>query len=313
MVIESDDSFPARQLFTHSSNCSTDKALLTKIRQQEAENAMRLSAERLRRMYDFNTDHVIHDYTSNTPSYISDHSHTKEMSKNLPKSFSTPTIKVNNNENENSRSCDQWQWEIISTENQYIPTFYLSKQYYSDSCITATSYGSTPALQTPMKQKSCTKTGKDKKEMGELLVSQHRKLLKTNADVSKKNKYIPTRINTWNLPVKKWSHNFIRSVKHAPANHILGRSYSLTKLNSLTVNKTTASNSNFSHRTINSLEDLLVDDSTAVNSHVKYGMNKHESMKNRKFTYATKKYRQTTLLEILPKWREQAEKLHLLK
>ncbi|CAH8668334.1 unnamed protein product [Schistosoma rodhaini] len=313
MVMDSEISFPARQLFTCSSNCTMDKTLLTKKRQQEADNAIRSSTEQFQRMYDINTNYFTPNYASKTPSFISDHTQFNGTAKNLPKCSSTPAFATENNDTKSSNSCDHWQWELISSKNQYIPSFYLGKQYYSDTCVTINQYDSTQVLQTPIKQIHCAKANKVKKGTNELLVSQHSNLLKTNMESSKKNKLISTKINSWNLPVKKWPQNLTHTVKQTPLNHVLARSYSLTTLNTSTLNKLTASKSIISQKTMNSLEELPVIESAPFNSYTKYGIGKHETLENRKIAYPITKYKQTTLLEILPKWREQAAKLHLSK
>ncbi|CAH8643669.1 unnamed protein product [Schistosoma bovis] len=311
MVMDSEISFPARQLFTCSSNCTMDKTLFTKRRQQEADNAMKSSTERFQRMYDININCFTPNYASKTPSPISDYTHFNGTMKNLPKCLSTPAVIAENNDTKSSNSCDRWQWELISTKNQYIPSFYLGKQYHSDTCVSIDQHDSTQVLQTPIKQIRYAKASKVKKGTNELLASQHSNLLKSNVENSKKNKLISTKINSWNLPVKKWPQNLAHTVKHAPLNHVLERSYSLTTLNTSTLNKLNVSNSIISYRTVNSLQELLVNESVPFNSYTKYGIRKHETPESGKIAYPITKYRQTTLLEILPKWREQAEKLHL--
>ncbi|CAI2734089.1 unnamed protein product [Schistosoma spindalis] len=313
MVMDSEISFPARQLFTCSSNCTMDKTLLTKKRQQEADHAMRLSTERFQRMYDINTNCFTSNYASKTPSPISDYTQFNGTVKILPKCLSTPAVIAENNDTKSSNSRDRWQWELISAKNQYIPSFYLGKQYYSDTCVSIDQHDSTQVLQTPIKQIRSAKANKVKKGTNELLATQHSSLLRSNVENSKKNKLISTKLNSWNLPVKKWPQNLAHTVKHTPLNHVLERSYSLTTLNTSTLNRLTASNSIISYRTVNSLEELLVNESEPFNSYTKYGIGKHETPESGKIAYPITKYRQTTLLEILPKWREQAEKLHLLE
>ncbi|CAH8611585.1 unnamed protein product [Schistosoma mattheei] len=136
----------------------------------------------------------------------------------------------------------------------------LGKQYHSDTCVSIDQHDSTQVLQTPIKQIRYAKANKVKKGTNELLASQHSNLLKSNVENSKKNKLISTKINSWNLPVKKWPQNLAHTVKHTPLNHVLERSYSLTTLNTSTLNKLNVSNPIISYRTVNSLQELLVND-----------------------------------------------------
>ncbi|KAK4467582.1 hypothetical protein MN116_009097 [Schistosoma mekongi] len=270
MVMHSSDvNFPARQLFIRSNNCSIDKMLLTKRRQEEAEIAMSSSAEHLQKT--FNSD--IECFTQNREfknSLIwSDYSQFNKMSKNVPKCFSTPTITKTNN-NKNIQSFDIWQWEVINTKNQYIPSFYLSKQCHSDTCITVDQSKNPHMLQTPTKQSCCTKINQAKNDTTQHSTLKYANTLKNIVEISKKDKYIPTKINSWNMPVKKWPQNPNHDIKQIGVNRALDRSNSLTKLDGTELNQRVASNLVALYGVTHSLEDLRTNKSILLNSNAKY-------------------------------------------
>ncbi|KAK4475843.1 hypothetical protein MN116_001094 [Schistosoma mekongi] len=299
MVMHSSDvNFPARQLFIRSNNYSVDKMLLTKRRQEEAEIAMRSSAEHLQKKFNFDIECFTQNREFKNSLIWFDYSQSNKMSKNVLKCFSTPTITKNNN-NKNIQSFDFWQWEVINTKNQYVPSFYLSKQYHSDTCITVDQSKNLHMLQTPTKQSRCTKINQAKNDTTQYSTSKYANTLKNIVEISKKEKYIPTKINSWNMPVKKWPQYSNHNLKQIGFNRALDRSNSLTKLDSTELNQRATS-------TTNSLEDLRVSKSILLNSDVKYGISKQERSNGKTITSPGVRYRQMTLLELLPKWREQS-------
>ncbi|TNN09391.1 hypothetical protein EWB00_006299 [Schistosoma japonicum] len=306
MVMHSSDAnFPARQLFMRSNNYSVDKMLLTKRRQEEAEIAMRKSAEHLQKTFNFDIECSTQNHESKNSSIWCDYSQFNKMSKNVSKCFSTPTVTKNNN-NKNIQSFDFWQWEVINTKDQHVPSFYLSKQYHSDTCITVDQYENPHMLQTPTKQLRCRKINQVKNDTTQYSASNYVNTLKNVVGISKKDKYIPTKINSWNMPVKKWPQNPNHNIKQIGLNRALDRSNSLTKLDGTKLNQWAASNLAILYRSTNSLEDLRVDKSILLNSNVKYAISKQERSNGRTIISPSTRYRQMTLLEILPKWREQS-------
>ncbi|TNN09390.1 hypothetical protein EWB00_006298 [Schistosoma japonicum] len=148
MLMKSEISFPARQLFTCSNNYSMNKSLLTTVRQNEADNAMKLSTKRLQETYNLDIEYFTSTNTANFFSFTTDSMQFNKVLKNPSNCPSTSEQNASANIKPNS----PWHWECINFDNQYIPSFYFNKQSHSDSYIIVNQSENVDPLETPHKR-----------------------------------------------------------------------------------------------------------------------------------------------------------------
>ncbi|KAF6780318.1 hypothetical protein AHF37_00464 [Paragonimus kellicotti] len=174
----------------------------------EASKACQRSVERLRRVYSF-------DVKSLCPS------------KNIPQNRSTTgTAKENDvflTDKRLSASCcllphqcgaQQWLWEAVSLQNEYIPPFYHSVRYHSDSCLKQHEVPEIP--KPPSTPNKMDRTGRQtlsqlNHRKTENKLDRNSKDKKLNAPLNKENDFIqpldiPTLFLVWRTRIRRASY-----------------------------------------------------------------------------------------------------------
>nr|CAH8873634.1 unnamed protein product [Trichobilharzia regenti] len=293
MLMCAPSSFPARKLFTSS----MDKESLSKRLEEEVYEAMKSSTERLQEKYNIDFQYLM----SNKPTTMA--------------SISNPSIKLQTTlENPSkflstSKIHDTWRWESIDTKNQYIPSFYLSRKYHSDTYISTGKYDGYILPKTPAKQikkPEIIRSG-NKVEFRHSFPVKNESARESEMRNFTKHKCTQSRINTWNIPVKKWSQN-MNTKFDKPA---LNRSSSLSQLDRIISNKCVVSDNNTLKKTASSAGDLSVHRCAASIPDMLSRARKTKSKNIGRNVFPVVKYRQLTMLEILSDWHEHTKNSYL--
>ncbi|CAH8872321.1 unnamed protein product [Trichobilharzia szidati] len=281
MLMFTPSSFPARKLFTSS----MDEESLSKKIKERTDELMKLSMERLQEKYNIDLEYLM----SNKPTTMT--------------SISNPSIKSQTTlENPSkylstSKTHGTWRWEIIDTESQYVPSFYLSRKYHSDTYITTSKYDGYILPKTPAKQIKCPEIIRsgNKVEFRHSLLVKNESATENEMRNSTTHKCTQSRINTWNIPVKKWS-QYMNIKFDKP---VRNRSSSLSQLDRIISNKYAASDNNTLKKTASSAGDLSVHRCTASIPGMVSRVGKTKSKNTGRNVFPVVKYRQLTMLDIL--------------
>ncbi|CAH8612711.1 unnamed protein product, partial [Heterobilharzia americana] len=202
MLTFSEASFPARQLFAFS----MDKELLSKRRQEEVDNVIRSSTERLWKTYNFSVEYILSDHPSKLSLPTSKSIQPERILVHSSECSSSSKITTEQVENENNSSCDMWRWEIIDAISQYIPSFYLRKQYHSDGRVIVDKYEDSCVPRTAVKEIRDMHKNQPKVEKTTYLLTVLKNEDSKNSKVTafKVDKCSPSKINSWDIPIRKW-------------------------------------------------------------------------------------------------------------
>ncbi|KAK4475844.1 hypothetical protein MN116_001095 [Schistosoma mekongi] len=278
-------SFPARQLFACSNNYSMNKSLLTALRQIEADNAIKLSTKRLQETYNFDIEYLTIENTPNFFLFTTDSMQFTKVLKDRLNCLSTNKQNVSASNRPNS----SWHWESITTDNHYIPPFYFNKQSHSDRYIIVSQSENVDPLETPYKRIKLMQS------IYSATDSRHN--LSTNQKGNKvKKKYTSNKINSCNVPVRKWSQILgIRNQKNILSNSQHQKSNSF-KLREITLNNNIEVNQFTSNRISSLLQYLSGNKFGELKCYSRSEISQEESMKLDKSSSLNKKFRQMTLL-----------------
>ncbi|CAI2734088.1 unnamed protein product [Schistosoma spindalis] len=282
MSVYSEVNSPARQLFSCCNDCSMDKALLTRMRQEEAENLITLSTKKLQEIYDFDSE------------YLASNNTLKNFSRNSTRSSnvlacpfecsSTSAFTVKQSDYEKIRPKDTWHWKYIDANSQYIPSFYRNKLNNLNRHISITRPENFDYLKTP----SYSITDGNRSLQFEL----------KNNKIEKKG--LLNSLNSWNVPVGY--------IKNASSNNPRPKHNSLMQINEITLTKNTLLNQIPLNRTRNLLNNPDVSKCGKTKPYLTPEICRKESIKRSKSSSFSRKYRQMTILKILSRWHKQVEK-----
>ncbi|CAH8639255.1 unnamed protein product [Schistosoma curassoni] len=111
MLVYSEVNSPARQLFSCCNDCSIDKALLTRMRQEEVEDLIPLSTKKLQEIYDFDSEYL-------TSKFFSRNSTQSSNVLTYPfKCSSTSAFIAKQSDYEKIRPKDTWHWKTRNLLN----------------------------------------------------------------------------------------------------------------------------------------------------------------------------------------------------
>nr|CAH8873640.1 unnamed protein product [Trichobilharzia regenti] len=114
----------------------------------------------------------------------------------LPKSLSTSIISAEQYCNKGNQPDSIWHWEIIDTENEYVPSFYHTKRYHSDGSVPV-AYKHANLLRIPNEHTRYTQNSRVGNERESRLSSPlQNKHLTTKRDIGSSTSNATTRINT---------------------------------------------------------------------------------------------------------------------
>lgn len=284
MLVYSEVNSPARQLFSCCNDCSIDKALLTRMRQEEAEDLIALSTKKLQEIYDFDSEYL-------TSKIFSRNSTQSSNVLTYPfKSSSTSAFIAKQSDYEKNRPKDTWHWKYIDTTSQYIPSFYLNKLHHSYHHISITQTEHFDPLKTPHKrikyvQPSYSITDGNRSLQFEL----------KNNKIEKKSVLNP--INSWNIPVRKWFYIIdVRHIKNASSNNPPPKHNLFMQINEITLTKSTLLNQIPLNRTRNLLNNYDVSKCGKTKSYLTPEICRKEFIKLSKSSSLSRKYRQITIL-----------------
>ncbi|VDP16361.1 unnamed protein product [Schistosoma margrebowiei] len=222
-----------------------DKALLTRMRQEEAENLIALSTKKLLEIYGFDSEYLTSKIfsrnsaqSSNVLTYLSEYS-------------STSAFIAKQCDYEEIRPKDTWHWKYVDTTSQYIPSFYRNKIHHSNRHISIIQIEKIDRLKTPHKRIKYVQPGHSITD-GNLSLQFELK----NNKIEKKSVLNP--INSWNIPVRKWFYILdVRHIKNASSTNPPPKHNLLMQINEIALTESTLLNQIPLNRTRNLLNNSV--------------------------------------------------------